>query len=237
MVYKWLQIAQSMLLPTTCRLCRAPGMQGVELCINCRSDLPWIAHACTGCAAPLPSTAVTYCAKCQKKRSALNRCRALFTYSNPVDTWIQDMKFRQDLAAARLLGRLLTESLEPDNSDATSILPVPLHRKRLAERGYNQALEIARPLRKLGYWLELNCCYRSRDTTAQSVLPASRRRQNLRGAFSVKQALDGRNFILIDDVFTTGATLNELARALKHAGANRVEALVIARTVNRNGDN
>ena len=166
---------------------------------------------------------------------ALDRCRALFEYRTPVDRWILDMKFHQDLVAARLFGALLSEALPPCEDGGPSILPVPLHRKRLSERGYNQALEIARPLRKQGYPLELDCCYRERYTAAQSGLPATNRRANLRGAFAADWALHGRSFILVDDVITTGATLNELARTLKRAGAERVEALVIARTVNKNG--
>ncbi len=236
MVYKWLQFAHSGLLRTVCRLCCAPGLPGLELCQDCRADLPWLDRSCAGCATPLPAgVTITLCARCQAAQPALDHCRALFEYTSPVDNWIVAMKFHQDLAGARLFGALLREQVPPvSGPPRPELVPVPLHRKRLAERGYNQSLEIARPLRKLGYRLDLDCCRRSRHTAAQSELPLTSRQANLRGAFSTNLPLDGRRFILIDDVLTTGATLNELAGTLKRAGAERVEAWVVARAVNKN---
>jgi ComF family protein len=110
-----------------------------------------------------------------------------------------------------------------------TVLPVPLHRKRLSERGYNQALEIARPLGRRGYSIETRCCKRVRNTSAQSELSAVSRRANIRGAFRVSETLTGRRFVLIDDVLTTGSTLKELAATLKTAGAESVVAWVVAR--------
>jgi ComF family protein len=144
---------------------------------------------------------------------------------------VQNLKFHQDLAAARLFGRLLADTLPPAKNQNTLIVPVPLHRKRLVERGYNQALEIARPLRQRGYRLEPRCVRRNTPTRAQSTLPQSQRRSNLRDAFSASLRLDGLHVILIDDVLTTGTTLDELATTLKRAGAQRVEAMVVARTL------
>ena len=150
----------------------------------------------------------------------------------PVDGWIQSLKFAQDLATARLLGELLASNMAPDSrTEPAVVLPVPLHRKRLAERGYNQALEIARSLRRQGYRLYPSQCRRHRATSAQSDLPASARKGNVRNAFSTSGSLEGRRVLLIDDVMTTGATLNELAGTLKNAGAERVEARLIARAV------
>jgi ComF family protein len=141
------------------------------------------------------------------------------------------MKFAQDLATTRLLGELLARKIALDNvARAAIVLPVPLHRKRLAERGYNQALEMAHSLTRKGYRLDPTGCRRHKATSAQSDLPASARKQNVRNAFSVCRCLEGHRVLLIDDVMTTGATLNELARTLKNAGAERVEACVIART-------
>jgi len=152
----------------------------------------------------------------------------------PIDQWIQQLKFRQDLTTARLLGELLAQQVPANNNDRpVNLLPVPLHRSRLRMRGYNQALEIARPLVRKGYPLQPAVCRKHKATTAQSDLPARERRRNVRGVFSVTRPLQGEHFLLVDDVLTTGATLNELARTLKNAGAERVEAWVIARTVNR----
>ena len=234
MVYNWSETLQSILFPSVCRLCRAPGLAGVELCHDCRSELPWIEYSCSRCALPLPrNTGITLCFNCQKEQPTLDACRALFSYRSPIDCWIQDLKFAQDLATARLLGGLLNSRMAEDRPErGTVVVPVPLHRGRQAERGYNQALEIARSLiRRKGYRLDPTCCRRHKPTSAQSDLPASARRSNMRNAFSVSRVPDGGRVLLIDDVMTTGATLNELARSLKQAGAERVEAWVIARTV------
>jgi len=236
MVNIWLQTLRHRLLPTTCRLCRAPGRPGLELCADCQQDLPWLEHACSGCAIPLPSdTKVTLCGSCQADHPALDHCRALFSYQNPIDRWIQGLKFHKDLAVARLIGTLLADALPAcEHPQHVIALPVPLHRKRLSERGYNQALEIARSLRAKGYQLEPGIGRRQRATLAQSGLPGNTRKHNMRGAFAVSRRLDGQHVLLIDDVMTTGATLNELARMLKNAGAERVQACVIARTPARN---
>lgn len=238
MVYNWLEKLQHSTFPTSCRLCRAPGEPGIELCVPCRRELPWLTRACRRCALPLPPESnATTCSNCQKSPSPLAECRALFTYQPPVDGWIQKLKFDQDLAAARLLGALLARSLQREVGAASvALLPVPLHRRRLSERGYNQAMEIARPLARCGYRVETRCCTRIRDTGAQSGLPATARRGNMRGAFSVCRPVSGQHFVIIDDVLTTGSTLKELARALTAAGADSVRAWVIARAVlNRKG--
>ena len=233
MVYNWTNQLQSRLFPSICRLCRAPGLPGVELCASCRAELPWITRSCHRCALPLPPNYdISLCFNCIKKRPAIDACRALFAYRPPLEHWIQALKFSQDLGTARLLGTLLVSTLAQDHRQKPAIvLPVPLHRKRLAKRGYNQALEIARSLSDVGYRLDPTCCRRHRPTSAQSELHASARKQNVRNAFSVSAAVEGRCVLLIDDVMTTGATLDELARTVKKAGAQRVEAWVIARTV------
>jgi ComF family protein len=237
MVYQWIKKLQPVLFPSTCRLCRAPGLPGLELCPACRAELPWIAHSCRRCALPLPRNAgITICFDCINTQRSLDRCTALFEYRPPVDRWIQNLKFSQDLAAAGLLGQLLAGKIPANNRERpATALPVPLHRKRLSERGYNQALEIARSLPEKGYRLDPTCCRRHKATSAQSNLPASARKGNVRNAFSVSLPMEGSRLLLIDDVMTTGATLNELARTLKNAGAERVDAWVIARTGQKNG--
>jgi ComF family protein len=231
MVYQWLSLVQSFLFPATCRLCRAPGQPGLELCAPCASELPWLLHACRRCALPLPpESPATHCPACQKSCPPIHHCKALFVYQGAVATWIQDLKFNRDLYAAGLFGRLLADALPTNHDSSTVIVPVPLHRTRLAERGYNQALEIARPLAARGYPLRPRYCRRVRPTVAQSGLPAARRRANLRDAFRVTRRLDGQRVILIDDVMTTGSTLNTLASLCREAGARRVDAVVLART-------
>ena len=233
MVYNWTNKLQSLLFPPTCRLCLAPGQERLEICPDCHRELPWLTHSCSGCALPLPAESdASLCSNCQKRRLKLDSCRALFGYQPPVDQWIQRLKFRQDLSLARLLGELLArEVASPTPHSQPVLVPVPLHRKRLAERGYNQALEISRPLHRLGYRIDTDICHRIAATRAQTSLSAQARRANVRSAFSVKKRLQDKAIILVDDVMTTGATLDELAARLKQAGAERVDAWVIARTV------
>jgi ComF family protein len=207
------------------------------LCPDCRAELPWLGHRCRRCALPLPPEAqVTLCADCQISPPALDSCQALFAYQEPVKQWLQGLKFNGDLGAGRLLGELVVQQLSGNGSGVPpAVVPVPLHRSRLRQRGYNQSLEIARPLRRHGYSLAPDLCRRSKATSAQSDLPARMRAANVRNAFYATRPLDGRHLLLIDYVMTTGATLNALARTLKRAGAARVDAWVIART-NKNGD-
>ena len=231
MVYKWINSARQLLYPGRCHLCLAPVPGELPLCEGCRDDLPWLESACPRCALPLaPGSPEGCCAACLAQPPALDGCHALFAYQAPVDRWIHALKFRDDLATGRLLGLLLAGRL-PQPAAGARLLPVPLHPRRLRERGYNQAAEIIRPLLQR-CWLSSRCgCYRKRHTDAQSALPAHHRRDNLQGAFAVRRRPHGEHILLIDDVMTTGSTLNELAGTLKAAGAERVDAWVIARTL------
>ncbi len=231
MVYHWLL---DRLLPERCALCAAPAAPG-GLCPGCRRDLPWLAHACPRCARPLPPGAPSGpCGACQRQPPALDACIAALAYELPVDRMVQLLKFHGRLDLAPVLGRLLAEALaerRPPWPWPDLLLPVPLHRRRLHQRGYNQALEIARPLaRRWHLALAPQRVRRCRPTPPQSGLDARARRVNLRGAFRVQGRLDGLNLALVDDVMTTGSTLDALARALRRRGARRVEAWVCART-------
>lgn len=229
MVYNWLNIAQNRLFPATCRLCRSVTGNGSSVCSPCYGELPWISRGSPTCDIPLPEeNRLTQCESCLHPPPALDRCHALFDYRAPVDQWICGLKFQGDLTLAKLLGQLLAERVPVGQN--TLLVPVPLHPRRLRERGFNQALEIARPLRHRGYHIDPHCCSRARYTPPQSALPAKARRHNLRDAFRVHHRVTGKKIILVDDVFTTGSTLNTLATCLREAGAVRVEAWVIART-------
>ena len=230
MVNKWLNIIHARLFPDRCCLCLSPGHSGIELCGDCLAELPWSTSACVRCALPVTRNAnISLCSRCQKEPPAVDRCEALFSYLSPVDRWIQRLKFHQDLGLAHLFGHLLAKQLQGQGENV-ELLPVPLHSRRLRQRGYNQSLEICRPLLARGFRLTGADIQRTRSTSAQSDLPAAARTANIRGAFSVKGNLNGKNILIIDDVMTTGATLNELARTLKKAGARQIHAWVIART-------
>jgi ComF family protein len=132
------------------------------------------------------------------------------------------------LTLAKMLGQLLARHIPA--GDGSRLVPVPLHKRRLRQRGFNQAAEIARPLQRRDYQLDTRNCTRSRHTPPQSELAAEMRLDNLRDAFTVQHDVSGESIVLVDDVMTTGATLNALAGVLKRAGAARIEAWVIART-------
>ena len=183
------------------------------------------------------------CAACAHDPPAFDRTLALADYTAPLDRLLQDLKFSARLPLASALGSLLARRATSLNIGDPSclgadplpdpvLLPVPLSRERLAERGFNQALEIARLISKhRQIQLDYSSCRRTRLTPPQASLPLKERIKNIQGVFQCDKNLQGLNIALVDDVMTTGASLNELAKTLKQAGAAHVECWVIARTL------
>lgn len=213
-------------------LCGEWGDAGLDLCRACRLDLPLTVTACEHCAIPLPAVhhAGSVCGACQAEPPSFKRCLAAFAYAAPLDHLLVDLKFNGRLALARSLGKLMADWLAchidglPD-----SIMPVPLHPARLRERGFNQSLELARPVaRRLGLSLDIHSCQRVRNTSPQAELSARHRHSNIKGAFGVKGKVKGR-IAIVDDVMTTGSTVQEMTRTLLDAGAAEVEVWVCAR--------
>ncbi len=217
------------LLGGRCLLCAAPADRH-NLCGGCLGDLPWLGSAtCRICAHPLPEAGL--CGRCIAEPPQYDRVIAACRYAFPLDGLIQSYKYGGRLAAGPALAALLAPHIRtrPD-----LILPVPLTAQRLRERGFNQALELARIIGKeLDAPVDAGLCIKTRDTAPQSTLPWKTRRKNIRGAFVVLGDLGGRDVAVVDDVLTTGATLGELARNLKRAGAASVTGYVIARTAGR----
>jgi ComF family protein len=168
-----------------------------------------------------------------KRGPHFDATHAALRYAFPADRLVQSLKYGACLPVAVLLARLLRESL-PRAPQPDILMPMPLHRNRLAARGFNQALEIARRLApntpRDFQRLDFQGLVRTRDTAPQADLPADLRHANVRNAFDCRLDLEGLSVAVIDDVMTTGATLNEVARILKRAGAARVENWVVART-------
>ena len=223
-------------LPPRCLLCGAAGSRGRDLCAGCAGDFPLNSPSCPRCALPL-KTPAPLCGECLEREPPFAVAWAPFRYAHPLDLLEARFKFRGDLAAGRVLSELMIERarIETPSFPAT-IVAVPLHVSRLRARGYNQALELAKPLaRALDIPLDRDLLERLRATPAQTGLDAAARRRNLRGAFAVA---NGRalphHVALVDDVMTTGATLRECARTLRRAGVTRVDAWVLARAPQRN---
>jgi len=233
MVYNCARWLQTRLFPWHCRLCDAAIGHGPGLCQACREELPWLGNHCARCAAPLPPAREVDmpCGRCQRRPPAFDAATALFHYHPPVDHLVRRLKFSRELGLGALLGGLLAQRLACRTSSMPGLLiPVPLHRTRLRERGFNQATELARVLgRTLGIPHDPGLCLRHRNTRPQSLLPATARRLNLRNAFSVSGRLPVTHVAIVDDVMTSGHTGDELARTLKRAGAEHVELWVIAR--------
>ncbi len=210
-----------------CLLCAAPS--GAQmLCPACHASLPHITHACPRCAAP---SAKQVCGECLKHPPAFDRTHAALEYAFPTDKLIQALKYGGQLALAKLLGEMLAKAVA-DQAHPGIILPMPLHPARLKMRGFNQALEIAKVIAKrLDIPLAPGLAQRVVDTTPQASLPIDTRHKNVKGAFACDQDLRGQHIALVDDVMTSGATLNELAKILKRAGAAQVDVWVVARAV------
>lgn len=212
-----------------CFLCR--GAAGGLLCAACDADLPRLSGPlCPRCALESPSGAL--CGRCLAREPHYDATVAALAYRFPADVLVHALKFEGELALAPLLGGLLASAVAaapPGRVDA--VVPVPLSPRRLRERGGNQAMELARPAaRAAGARLDPGLCERVRDTPAQVGLPHAGRAANVRGAFACPGLVAGLSVAVVDDVMTTGATLEEIARTLKAAGAARVVNWVVART-------
>jgi ComF family protein len=174
------------------------------------------------------------CGLCQQHPPPFDRTHAVWRYATPLDALICRMKFHNDPAIAETLGKLLAISLAAHPlSRPDAILPVPLHPRRLRQRGFNQALQIARPVaRRLQLPLLTRHCHRRRDTQAQSDLPLHARRANMRGAFVFRRPVTARHVAIVDDVMTSGHTVAELCRQLRRQGVEEISVWCCARTVN-----
>lgn len=228
LVYNW-QSWLDLATPPRCLFCAA-ATDGAGCCDGCRADLPWNRIACPGCA--LPSTSGSLCPRCLRRPRRFDSAWSAFVLAAPVHGGLLGLKYHARFVQARVLGELMAQALRARSEPLPDLLlPVPLHWRRLMSRGYNQALLLAR---QIGARLDLPIDPRSlhrhgagRDQIGQS---AGARRANLRGVFSASASLKGRHVALVDDVMTTGATFDELARVCRRAGASRIEVWSAART-------
>lgn len=210
-----------------CLLCGAFSHNGAW-CKACNSALPYLTTPrCPLCALPTHNGDV--CGRCLKRRPQFDRTLAVFAYAFPLDKLVQALKFGERLMLVHALADSLAQRVEarPD-----CIIAMPLHPFRLRERGFNQSIELARRVaNRLDIPLLPHACQRVRDTPPQSALKWKERGKNMRKAFTCTQDLSGNHVAVVDDVMTSGASLNEVSIALRRAGAREVSAWVIARTL------
>lgn len=231
-VYQRLTNIQRYLFSGQCLLCLDPAHGRQMLCPSCKDDLPRNECACSRCGKPLP-IATPLCGECQQSPPAFDYLRTLYRYHSPVDRLVQQMKYDGRLDLARLFGEQLREAARDwvlASGKPDLVIPVPLHRSRIRARGFNQSIEIARPLaRFLGARLELDRVERIRKTDPQTDLPLAKRKRNIRGAFAAHGSFNDLSVVIVDDVITSGHTVGELARVLKRAGAAGIGVWGIAR--------
>ncbi len=220
-----LRRGQRALLPGSCLLCAADAGPGL-LCPPCEGELPLLpASRCPQCG---EATALgERCGTCLMTPPHFVAVVARWRYEFPVDRLIHALKYRHQTAVARWLGERMAAGLPEDEH---WLLPMPLHPERLRERGFNQALEIARSIARQRRWpLLAEALRRERATAPQADLDQRQRQSNVRGAFACDIDLGGRPVVLVDDVLTTGASANECARVLALHGAGPVTVAVAAR--------
>ncbi len=224
-VNKWLRYWVDGLFPARCILCAAATHRELDLCLDCERDLPRTRDPCPRCGLPRTgSPEAPVCGHCLRQPLEFQHCVSLFHYQAPVSRLIAAFKYRRRMLWGRVMGELLAREIRTRYRRRPlpqAVLPVPLHWRRLEGRGFNQARALSTLLAKE---LELPhlgaACRRVRATATQTRLSAPARRRNLAGAFRLhnRQGLPAR-VALVDDVVTTGTTVNELSRLLQKSGS------------------
>ncbi len=239
-VFKRIVFKQIIFKPS-CVLCTSPEANNHALCSPCLNDLPWHPNtSCPQCGLASSGTGLNaiVCGSCLNSPPDFDVTKAVFLYAYPVDAMMQRYKYGNMLNLGNTFGEFLTEKVNVEDclKNIDLFIPMPMHPQRLKERGFNQALEIAKVLTKnCKEKLDYNSVERQILTPPQASLPLKERVKNIKGAFKVKadklDKLQGKRIAIVDDVMTTGASLNELAKTLKKTGAAHVECWVIARTL------
>lgn len=230
-----------LIFPPRCPICRCLGESPHPsgLCPQCLGEIKFIGNPlCTLCGLPFAADEGEdhLCGNCLTERRYFTTARAVGVYQGALRKAIPRFKYRMNSPLAKTLGNILATNCQRflDLSAYDLLIPVPLHKSRLRERGFNQALLLAREFEKENPLpLDYLNLQRIRDTQPQTNLKEKERKRNVRGAFGLreKQRVKGKRVLLIDDVYTTGATVNECSRVLKRAGAKRVDVLTLARAI------
>jgi ComF family protein len=230
MVYNWLNNNLFPARKTDCRLCSLPTNEPGSLCRDCLEDMPRIQHACPRCGAELANFVASACGECQRHPPRFDSAHIPYRYAPPLTPFITGLKFHARLAEARFLAELFLASFPASAPLPECLIPVPLHPQRLRERGYNQALELARLLsQRLHLPIENHFVQRRLHTLPQSELSGNTRRHNMRQAFELMSPVPYRHVAIIDDVVTTASTVNELAGVLRQGGVEHIQIWAIAR--------
>jgi len=239
MIYNWLKNNLFKPLSKQCLLCLSSTQNEHLICGDCENNLTRNVHSCVICAIPLhtaDSKNTLICGKCQQQRPFYNTSIVPFIYASPLKQFIAGLKFHNNLFYTSALAYIFTRSFNRSRSQLPEcIIPVPLHKQRLRERGFNQALELSRIISKqLNVPIDNSLCHRVKATPFQSGFDAKERARNMKNAFIINTHHSYKHVAIFDDVVTTGTTANELAKQLKISGVEMIEVWAIARTENKN---
>ncbi len=233
MVNNWVNNLQNLLFPGFCLVCGKKAAGGRDLCPRCAAGLAHNHNPCRSCALPLPETSQpgTCCGECQTHQRPYDKVTAPYLYAGEIRHLHQAFKFHRKLSAGRLLAELLCDTIgASDTARPELLIPVPLHPARVRQRGFNQAMEIARIASgRLGIPVDQFCIRRCKATAPQSGLTKRERIANIRGAFVLERPVQAAHVAIIDDVMTTGMTIEQVARVLRQHGVRRIDAWVVAR--------
>ena len=200
------------------------------VCDKCFAKLPFITgNICAYCGEPIKSLA-TYCMRCKKHIDrGFDRARAVFLYKNEISKAIKDLKYFGNKYLAEYLSRFLFDVYVKENFDDDIVIPTPISKKSLKARGFNQSELLCSSFAENGFEVNTNCIVKDKETENQAKLNFKDRQTNLIGSFKVidKQKIKNKNVLLVDDIFTTGATVSEIAFTLKKAGAKRVDVITL----------
>jgi ComF family protein len=233
-------LSSFLFFPGRCLCCGANSFTNQDLCEHCKMALPWQEYACPRCALPLPAPSSSPCGECQRRRPSFQQSLAAFRYEAPVNRLITRFKHQDGQACGRLLSELFCEWL-PSHIDWNTtarpdyLLPVPLHWTHLWQRGFNQAEWFARDLsRRYNIPCLTDALIRKRSGVAQQSLRREQRLKNLQNIFQIRpkhhSLFINKHIVVIDDVITTGATVENISRLLKDAGAASISVWALART-------
>ena len=219
------------IFPLRCVLCDDTCKNAHRFCDDCFSSLPKTTSRCLQCALPLSSNDHHRCGACMANPPPFDTTIALFNYEKPIATLLWRLKFSGDLSIAKLLSECWIDYLSATQDKLPElIIPVPLHPVRLKERGFNQALEIAKPIgRHFKIPVEVRTCVRIKHTKPQSSLSASTRKNNVINAFGLSYSLTASHVVILDDVMTTGSTVTQIAHLLRKVGVQRIDVWCCAR--------
>lgn len=228
-IYHGSWVALDWLFPPTCGGCENPG---TRWCPDCQKSVHIIAGpVCDACGLPQESSGL--CERCEQKAPAYKLLRSWAVFENPVQRALHRLKYRRDIGMGEAISNQMSGFISQLGWPVDTIIPIPLGKNRMKERGYNQVAMVAMPLSvQLGLGYHPSALVRARETRSQVGLSARERQENVRNAFFAdKKKVSGQNILLMDDVSTTGATLSSAAEALYASGAKVVFAATVARAL------